>query len=78
MQRIKVNGENYDLIFRYFYVLHLELYYLCIYDVIYDVISVHAWCKENSRKFMSCKASSNKTLSLLAKRTKGMIRRSKN
>ena len=26
--------------FRYFYVLHLERYYLCIYDV----TSVHTWC----------------------------------
>ena len=64
IQRIKVNGGNYDdyiyikslsgqqdclaKLFTYAYVLHLETYYLCTYDVVYDVISVHAWCISSS------------------------------
>ena len=42
-----MNGQQDCIsdLFTYSYVLHVGKYYSCTYDVIYDVISVHTWCK---------------------------------
>ena len=37
-------------LFTYAYVLYLEKYYSCTYDVVYDVISIHAWCTNTDTK----------------------------